>query len=100
MITPIATPGVVGGVGSGAVALRPSAGTGGSDFESILASLASDTRQTLKTGENAAIAGLTGKLPLQQVVSSVMAAEQSLTVAIAIRDKVVGAYTEISRMAI
>ena len=37
---------------------------------------------------------------MQQVVEAVMAAEQTLQSAIAIRDKVVSAYLEISRMAI
>ena len=37
---------------------------------------------------------------MQQVVEAVMSAEQTLQAAIAIRDKVVTAYLEISRMAI
>jgi flagellar hook-basal body complex protein FliE len=37
---------------------------------------------------------------VQQVVEAVMAAEQALQSAIAVRDKVVSAYLEISRMQI
>ena len=37
---------------------------------------------------------------MQQVVEAVMAAESTLKTAIAIRDKVVNAYQEISRMTI
>ena len=40
----------------------------------------------------------TGKASVQQVVEAVMSAEQTLQGAIAIRDKVVAAYLEISRM--
>ncbi len=44
--------------------------------------------------------GCSGKASVQQVVEAVMSAEQTLQSAIAIRDKVVSAYLEISRMAI
>ena len=40
-----------------------------------------------------------GKASVQQVVEAVMSAEQTLQSAIAIRDKVVAAYLELSRMA-
>jgi flagellar hook-basal body complex protein FliE len=100
MITPVAPIGTAGGAVSSAIAIAKSTDSAGADFGSVLASLASDARQNLKTGETAAISGLMGKLPLQQVVGAVMAAEQSLTVAIAVRDKVIGAYAEISRMSI
>ena len=72
----------------------------GNDFESALQGLVHETQQSLQAGEAAAVAGLKGTMPLQNVVSAVMSAEQSLNVAIAIRDKAVSAYTEISRMAI
>jgi flagellar hook-basal body complex protein FliE len=100
MITSVASIGTAGSAVSGPAAIVRSADTSGADFGSVLSSLASETRQSLRTGETAAIAGLMGKMPLQQVVSAVMAAEQSLTVAIAVRDKVISAYTEISRMSI
>ena len=50
--------------------------------------------------EAAALGGLQGKSSVQEVVQAVMSAEQSLQAALAIRDKVVAAYQEISRMAI
>ncbi len=55
---------------------------------------------TLKAGEAAAIAGMQGKASVQQVVEAVMSAEQTLQSAIAVRDKVVAAYLELSRMQI
>jgi flagellar hook-basal body complex protein FliE len=54
----------------------------------------------LKEGEAAAIKGVTGELPLQQAVEKVLEAERSLQAAIAVRDKIVSAYLEISRMQI
>jgi flagellar hook-basal body complex protein FliE len=46
------------------------------------------------------VAGVRGEATVQQVVESVMAAEQTVQAGVAIRDKVVSAYLEISRMSI
>ena len=62
--------------------------------------MASSSVKTLEAGEATAISGLQGKASVQQVVEAVMSAEQTLQTAIAVRDKVVGAYQEITRMAI
>ena len=70
------------------------------DFGQIMASFATGVRNDLRTGEAASIAGIQGKASTQQVVEAVMSAEQSLPTAVAIRDKVVAAYLELSRMAI
>ncbi|MBZ6078563.1 flagellar hook-basal body complex protein FliE [Microvirga puerhi] len=70
------------------------------DFGDIMVQVAANAAQTLRAGESAAIAGVQGKASVQQVVEAVMSAEQALQTAIAIRDKVVAAYQEISRMAI
>ena len=70
------------------------------DFGNMLARMAADTVDTLKAAEAASVAGITDKASVQQVVESVMAAEQSLQTALAIRDKVVSAYLEISRVTI
>jgi flagellar hook-basal body complex protein FliE len=66
----------------------------------MLNELASNTVGALKNAESTSIAGVRGQASVQQVVEAVMNAEQSLQTAIAIRDKAVSAYTEISRMAI
>jgi flagellar hook-basal body complex protein FliE len=71
-----------------------------SDFAQTLATMAADAISTLKTGETTAMAGMQGKAPLQQVVQAVMQADQALRTVVAVRDKVVGAYQEISRMQI
>lgn len=72
----------------------------GNDFTSVLAQMAVDAADTVTSAEAVSIAGIKGNASVQQVVESVMAAEQSLQTAVAIRDKVVAAYLEISRMTI
>ncbi|KIU36151.1 flagellar hook-basal body protein FliE [Methylobacterium radiotolerans] len=71
-----------------------------SGFGDLLMQIAGQMRDTVKTGEAAAISGIQGKASTQAVVEAVMSAEQSLQTAVAIRDKVVAAYLEIVRMAI
>ena len=78
----------------------PTAKVAGSDFGAVLSEVAGQAMETVKAGESAAIQGIGGSMGLQEVVSAIMAAEQTLQTAIAIRDKVVSAYQEISRMAI
>jgi flagellar hook-basal body complex protein FliE len=73
---------------------------GAQSFGQVLAELSSGAIDSLKRGEAAAISGLQGNAPIQQVVEAVMEAERSLQTAIAIRDKVVAAYQELSRMTI
>lgn len=73
---------------------------GATDFAGVLRDFAQSTAATLKTGEAAAIAGVQGTMPLQTLVDRVLAAERSLQAAVAIRDKMVSSYLEISRMQI
>ncbi len=70
------------------------------DFGAVLGRLVTDAADVLRSAEAASIAGVKGQVPVQQVVERVLAAEQTLQAAIAIRDKVTGAYLELSRMAI
>lgn len=86
--------------GDAAVKARTAVTEPSEDFGSMLARMTTDTVDTLKAAEAVSISGIKDKASVQQVVESVMAAEQSLQTALAIRDKVVSAYLEISRMAI
>ncbi|MBS0238462.1 MAG: flagellar hook-basal body complex protein FliE [Proteobacteria bacterium] len=88
--------------GAAAVAApgAPSVATPESDFAQTMANMAADAISTMKTGETTAISGMQGKAPLQQVVQAVMQADQALRTVVAVRDKVVSAYQEISRMQI
>jgi flagellar hook-basal body complex protein FliE len=81
------------GFGNVANAAKTSASNAVLDFATQLA-------QTVRAGESAAVAGVKGDMPLQQVVETVMQAERTLTTAISIRDKIVSAYLETTRMQI
>ena len=84
-----------------AAAVAPSgAGSAGDNFEAMFAKVASAARDSLRAGEAAAISGVSGDTSVQNVVRAMMTAEQQLRAAIAVRDRVVAAYQEISRMQI
>ena len=72
----------------------------GADFGDVMAQFAAQARDSLRAGEATSIAGIQGRATAQQVVEAVMSAEQSLQTVVAVRDKVVAAYLELSRMAI
>jgi flagellar hook-basal body complex protein FliE len=73
---------------------------GSTDFGSVLKDLAAGTLDTIRQGEAAAVAGVQGSMPLQSVVDHVMAAERTLQTGIALRDKLVSSYLEVTRMQI
>lgn len=69
-------------------------------FASLIEAQIGQVTSGLRAAETASIGGLKGTVPIQDVVDKVMSAEQALHTAIAVRDKVVAAYLEISRMSI
>lgn len=96
-IAPIATPESDMAPARG---VKPTAEVREFDFGALLGDMYASTANSVKTAEATSIAGIKGKASVQQVVEAVMNAEQSLQTAIAVRDKVVTAYLEISRMQI
>ena len=82
----------LGGVGA-------AAGTDGG-FGQMLSQVMGDAVQTLKGAETTSMAGIQGKASTQAVVEAVMGAQETLQTALSIRDKVVAAFQEVSRMAI
>jgi flagellar hook-basal body complex protein FliE len=78
---------------------QPSGGLATS-FASMLGQAASNVVENLQSSEQLSAQALQGRGDMRSVVDSVMSAEQSLHAAVAIRDKIVSAYLEISRMAI
>jgi flagellar hook-basal body complex protein FliE len=74
------------------------AGTGG--FGSMVESLVTDTAGQLRTAEKASAMQVAGKGDLIDVVTAIGAAETALDTMVAVRDRVVGAYTDIMRMQI
>jgi flagellar hook-basal body complex protein FliE len=105
-ITPPASPaaaspletGPASAVRGAAAAVSPAAE--GADFGAMLSSLATNAVGAVKQAETISIAGVRGQASTQQVVEAVMMAEETLQSAIAIRDKFVSAYLEITRMSI
>jgi flagellar hook-basal body complex protein FliE len=90
------------GVGTGAFATSsPSTEvTPQTSFGDLLAAAAGHTVGSLARAEAVSVQALQGKADTREVVDAVMSAEQSLQAAIAIRDKIVSAYLDISRIAI
>jgi len=76
------------------------AATSGTSFVDAIGKAFTDAIGTVQGGEAAAIQGLQGDLPPYKVVDSIMGAQRTLQSMLAIRDKAVSAYQEISRMAI
>ena len=71
-----------------------------SSFAETMKNLGENTMTNLKVAEGQSLAAIRGEVPTREVVDAIMAAEQSLQTAIAIRDKMVTAYLEIARMQI
>ncbi len=96
--------GVGGVVQSSSVATSAPAATRAAQpaigFDGVLEQVAADAIGSLKGGEAASVSYIQGKVSAQSVVEAVMSAEQTLQMAVAVRDKVVQAYQEVSRMAI
>jgi flagellar hook-basal body complex protein FliE len=70
------------------------------DFGQMMTQVVTDAMSKMRTGEATAISGLQGKATVQQVVEAVSDAQGSLQTALAVRDKAVSAYQEITRMTI
>ena len=88
--------GATGGTG----ATGATSATEGTSFVDALGKVFSDAIGTVQTGEAAAIQGLQGGMAPAKVVDTIMGAQRTLQSMLAIRDKAVSAYQEISRMAI
>jgi flagellar hook-basal body complex protein FliE len=93
-----ATQSAAGSVGAGGA--NATGGTESADFGHVLGQVVSDAVGTLEIGESAAIQGIQGSASPNKVVEAVMGAQRALQSALAIRDKAVSAFEEITRMAI
>ena len=101
MIDPLSAIGAATGQAlSGPSAPPAAAPSVGQSFSETLGQVAGNAVDSLKHGEAAAIQGIAGSAPPLKVVEAVMDAQRTLQATLAIRDKAVGAYQEITRMAI
>jgi flagellar hook-basal body complex protein FliE len=72
----------------------------GMGFGDIVGGMMTDAVNNLKTAETNSIGGMLGKVNTRDVVDSMMTAERSLQTAITLRDKIVSAYLDITKMQI
>ena len=80
---------------------KPSAEeTQGSPFAQMLSNAIGDASDSLKAAEATEMQAITGKVELTDLVTAVSSAELSLSTVVAVRDRVIGAYNDIIRMAI
>lgn len=94
------TIGGTAGLGQAGAKTAAEATDAAGSFAAVLSDLATRTVDTLEHAEQVSVQGLQGQADTRAVVDAVMSAEQALTAAVAIRDKIVSAYMEISRMSI
>lgn len=97
LIDRIAQAGEAGKAGS---ATPGATGIPAATFGSVMGQITADAVGTLQGAEAVSLDALQGKADTREAVDAVMNAEQSLQAAISIRDKIVQAYLEVSRMAI
>lgn len=72
----------------------------GDDFGSMMSKMSADALGSVKKAEALSVDGLEGKANVQAVVQAVMTAQENLQTALAVRDKAVAAFTEVSHMSI
>jgi flagellar hook-basal body complex protein FliE len=87
-----------GKIGGSGIAARD--GAGGEGFADILKQAAGDALGALKTGEAQSLQAVTGKADLTAVTAAVNNAEVALQAVVAVRDRVIAAYQDISKMPI
>lgn len=78
----------------------PTGVASGPTFVDALQSAAKTTISDLRNAEQLSLKALSGEADIRDVTDAVMSAEQNLQAAIAIRDKIVTAFLEVSRMQI
>lgn len=94
---PVGTSDADGGLlPGGAAAVSGGAGS----FAEALGQAATRTVNTLRNAEQVSVDALKGNADTREVADAVMSAQQALQTAVAIRDKIVSAYLDISRMSI
>ena len=88
----IGNPEKLGGLGSA----EPAAG----GFGTLVERIVTDAASSLRNAESASAKQVAGKGDLIDVVTAIGAAETALDTVVAVRDRVVGAYSDIMRMQI
>lgn len=71
-----------------------------SPISTAFADMATGAVDTLRAAETAASGAMTGEVPTREAVDRVMEAERTLRAAVAVRDKLVSGWLDVSRMQI
>ncbi len=90
----------LGGSASPAGKVDIGGGAEGANFGVMVENLVTDAASTMRSAEAASAKQVAGKGDLIDVVTAIGAAEMALDTLVAVRDRVVGAYTDIMRMQI
>ncbi len=85
---------------SGSVASLSAPSAGGTDFADMVGQAASAALGGLHRAEAVTASGVAGKTDVQAVVQAMSSAELTMQSVVAVRDKVVGAYSDIMRMSV
>jgi flagellar hook-basal body complex protein FliE len=99
-VTALSSVGSLGTTARSGFAAPATSAASGPSFSDMLGQIISAGVHTIQGGEAMAIQGLTGAAPPFKVVEAVMDAQRTLQEGLALRDKAVAAYQEISRMSI
>jgi len=90
----------LGGGAGGARAGGATGDAGTTDFGALVSGMVKDTAGQLRAAETASIRQVAGKGDLIDVVTAIGSAETALDTVVAVRDRVVNAYSDIMRMQI
>ncbi|WP_313433861.1 flagellar hook-basal body complex protein FliE [Novosphingobium sp.] len=88
------------GLGDMAGGMSAASGSTGGNFAGMVESMVTDASTSLRTAEAESVKQVAGKGDLIDVVTAIGAAETALDTVVAVRDRVVNAYSEIMRMQI
>jgi len=91
---------VLGATKMPAVAETEGTPDSGGGFGGMIEKLVSEAATTMRSAESASVKQVAGKGDLIDVVTAVGAAETALDTVVAVRDRMVNAYSEIMRMQI
>jgi flagellar hook-basal body complex protein FliE len=92
--------GGLAGLGDMAGGLSGAASGAGGNFGTMVESMVTDASSSLRTAEAESAKQVAGKGDLIDVVTAIGAAESALDTVVAVRDRVVSAYSDIMRMQI
>lgn len=99
MVDTLSPVGAVTASGGARAPLATPAAEGGS-FEQALGAALGSAIDAVQAGEGLALQGVQGAAPPMRVVEGVMEAQRSLQSVLSVRDKLVSAWQDVSRMAI